>query len=82
MSVTLNSGSIVYSIDNKDIFKSGVFTQGINSSEFQDLFSSPPSVLPTSGNIFFVNQNKNMVIVSNKPGETITFSNINLQMIS
>lgn len=79
MSFTLNSGSIVYSIDNKDIFKSGVFTQGINSSVFQDLFSSPPSVLPTSGEIFFVNQNKNMVVVSNKPGETITFSNINLQ---
>lgn len=76
MSVTLNSGSIVYSIDNKDIFKSGVFTQGINSSVFQDLFSSPPGADLVHGPIVFVDSGKKLVIVDTRDG--VTFSTVDL----
>ena len=76
MSVTLNSWSIVYSIDNKDIFKSGVFTQGINSSAFQDLFSSPPGSDLVYGHIVFVDSGKKLVIVDTR--DVVTFSTVDL----
>lgn len=76
MSVTLNSGSIVYSIENKDIFKSGMFTQGINSSGLQDLFSSPPGSDLVYGHIVFVDSGKKLVIVDTR--DLVTFSTVDL----